>query len=412
MEENVNKDANIALYLNIKLFPASSNGINKNSLIKEINTFIEKKAYVVITNKNEIKAYKNHSSFNPEIEKILFLIERTKNKIRLVKILGIKPLQLTVENINKINNLIYKVIGFDYDIYLKEKDIINFGGLNYIIQQIHINNENDSNNKKKIENKENEENEENEESEESEESEKNNCNKDDSSILDFKTKYIENISCDICHEILVSLCKCKTYEHLEFIKGNIKIEKYNNNKKTVTTYNIKLYSCNKCGFICPLKIKLINNEKISKEQENQKLVVIKKPKCDFIILELLGKVNEENKNIIDKYIYVIKLNDEEIFIGKRKDGKIIIDDDANNIEEIYCILKFNKNDKKLYIKNKNENYYTYIVVKKKIEITEKEIFLKLDRVLMKAKLMKKEDLEKIKNDKPINPLDIIKEEEH
>ena len=53
-----------------------------------------------------------------------------------------------------------------------------------------------------------------------------------------------------------------------------------------------------------------------------------------------------------------------------------------------------------------------LLLKKKIEITEKEIFLKVDRVLMKAKLMKKEDLEKIKNDKPINPLDIIKEEEH
>ena len=89
---------------------------------------------------------------------------------------------------------------------------------------------------------------------------------------------------------------------------------------------------------------------------------------------------------------------------------MIIDDDKN-LDEAFCVLKFDKNEKKLYIKNKNDNYYTYIAVKDKLEITEKEIFIKADRALVKAKLMKKEDLNKIENGKLINPLHIIETDE-
>ena len=377
MDEKTNKNENIVLYLNMKLFYSLSNEIIhiKNSFIKEFNTFIENKAFIAISNNNKINAYKNHWSLDSKTDKILFSVEINRNQIKLIKPLGNK-LELKFDNINKINNLIYRVIYSDDYFYLKEKDIINFGGLNYIVQQININNENNSNNLEDEEFKENKENED---------------NKENRNIFEYFRNNIENKICDICNKILVKFCKCETYEHLEFINhnliNNLIIEE--NKKKTVKTYKFKLYRCITCGFICPLKFKFLKNKNI--ENEMFEFINIKKPNCTFAILEFIGKVNPENENLIDKYIFVVKLNDKEIIIGKGKDGKIIIDDDEN-LDEAFCALKFDKIDKKLYIKNKNENYYTYIAVKDKLEITEKEIFIKADRVLMKSKIMKKEDL--------------------
>ena len=399
MEKIVDK----ILYLNMKLFYSSPS--NKMIHIKnsiEFNTFIEKSSFVTISNKNEIKAYKNQADLT---DKILFSVKIDKNKIILTKIL-VNNLELTIDNINRIDDLIFRVINSDDYIHLKEKDIINFGGLTYIVQKININKADNSNNKKKVDNKEDKDYKENEN------------NEGNRSILKFYPNDIKSKSCDICSKKLVKLCNCETYEHLDFINQSIN-NKNNlipkeNDKKTVKSYQFKLYRCNICHLICPLKFKYDKNEKLDdKEKRDYEFINIEKSNCDYddyVILEFLGKVNNENVNLVDKYIYVINLTGEEIIIGRGKDGKLIIDDDKN-LDEAFCVLKFDKNEKKLYIKNKNDNYYTYIAVKDKLEITEKEIFIKADRALVKAKLMKKEDLNKIENGKLINPLHIIETDE-
>ena len=85
----------------------------------------------------------------------------------------------------------------------------------------------------------------------------------------------------------------------------------------------------------------------------------------------------------------------------------------NNMEEEYCSLNFDKKKGEISIKNINKNHNVFVLYKDNLEISDKDIMFKVDKILVKVKCMKKEDFDKIKNDKtqyPIQFLDKVKED--
>lgn len=400
MEDN----DNFGLYLNMKIYSSQSNGIfdKASNIYKEINTFIEanilNRLYLIITESNDIKGLEQQS-YIKSTEKLLFSIRKENERFNLVQALGPK---LILDNINRINDLIGFPIENDnnnnYNYYLSENNIINIGGLNFIIRKISI------------------------------KGEIKNDKKQNNLLIDFFPENIKYLKCEICNELLVSFCNCQDFEHFNSIKNyineNSKEKIKENDKQTVKTYLFNLYKCRKCQQICPLKFKLLKNEN-KKENSNDifnkddyyKFVDnIEPTECDYLILESLGTINKENQNLIDKYIYVIKLTEEDIIIGKGKDNTILIGEQEKNFEKL-CILKFDKNNKKIFIKNENENSDIYVIVNSikvdkssniyalesnnKINILEKDMDIKVGKVILNVKCMKKYNFEKIRNDKSI-----------
>ena len=110
---------------------------------------------------------------------------------------------------------------------------------------------------------------------------------------------------------------------------------------------------------------------------------------NYIVLEYLGKIigKSSNKNIRDKNnedkdlkkVYIIKLENESIEIGRNtnenKNNDINIPEPS--ISRFQAVLKFNKDNGDLIIKNrsknKRENTSTFILIKDNFELKENKI---------------------------------------
>ena len=297
-----------------------------------------------------------------------------------------------MDNLNIINNCIWKIIDNNENYILNVNDIINIGGFNYIIKEINIDED---------------------------------LNNNDNSHMNFNENnfifklYPDNIKqkkCNICQCMTVNLCECEEYEHFKFIKDNITNKKTfsikKNDNNSIKTYYCTLPHCERCKTICPLRFKLYksNEEKEFEEDEEEEndnyieFIEIERPPNNHIILESLGHINKNNNNLIDKYIHIIQLTGKEIIIGKNENGELIFDNYKEKIKEEICFLKYDNKSKKIELKSKNDNYGIFLLIKESLKIKEKEINIKVDRSIINLKLMKKNEFEKIKNNNTKYPL--------
>ena len=101
-----------------------------------------KKNYIVRTENNKIKYYKQHKEIS-KVEKILFIINYRKDNLKIEKGNFNLNLEQNEEEINSINNYIWYVINSvdnndineNEDYYLSENNILKFGKVNILLKK-------------------------------------------------------------------------------------------------------------------------------------------------------------------------------------------------------------------------------------------------------------------------------------
>jgi hypothetical protein len=193
---------------------------------------------------------------------------------------------------------------------------------------------------------------------------------------------------------LVHLCNCNgglRFSHFECIKKwmETKLQKKENDKKTVTSYNIKSFNCEICRTPYPFKFKLNG---IDKPFE---LIDLEKPSgCDYIILESLNQM-KENCNI--KSIHVIQLGTDELTIGRGHESDVRINDIS--VSRNHAKLKYNPEDGTILLRDLKSKFGTLILIKNPLQIKEKKIHLQIGRTYIEGWLMGMADFEKLRKEK-------------
>ena len=106
-----------------------------------------------------------------------------------------------------------------------------------------------------------------------------------------------------------------------------------------------------------------------------------------------------------KIIHVIKLNEENtniINIGRNLTNDIIIRDPS--ISREHAELVYNKNNRKILLRNKSKKFGSLVLIKKLIKINNSKIQLQIGNVFLETKIIKYGDFEKIKDKNTENPL--------
>ena len=163
--------------------------------------------------------------------------------------------------------------------------------------------------------------------------------------------------------------------------------------ETINNYYIKgEVSCKKCNLNYPLKFQL------KKDKQFYEFLPIDTPKeGNYLILESI-----ENKLYYGsmKFIFVIRLNEEKIKIGRGKENDVDICDPS--ISKRHAEIKFEKG--KIFLKNISGKYGTLILIKKSIKINDNIIKLQVGNSVIEAKQMKYGEYKKIELDKKHYPL--------
>ena len=224
---------------------------------------------------------------------------------------------------------------------------------------------------------------------------------------------------------MVRFCNCKEFEHFNCIKDwiNDRIIEGESKNKLVKSYYFSIFQCKeyikrgcneekcvnenccvKCNTYYPLYFKLNQNENPSEEdKEGQKKYIefyeIKKPKnCDYLILESFPHLDKtSNSTKIEKDIHIIKLTEENINIGSGKNNDAIIHDIS--VCKMHSVIKYDKNKGKLLLKNKSKRAGTLVLIKDKfVDLSEKEIYLQVDKTFFSARLIKIKEIKNIIKD--------------
>ena len=384
------------LYIYAKTWNKENKGLfdyrSKNT--KNVTSIISRPTYF---------SRQSNDFLNPEI--ILFNIENDLIDHYSLSSYIKTNLSPTKENLENLNDKIYYVINQENslnknennyincnknsDYYLNENDIIKIGKEKFNVNEINIsvNNKNNFNNEDQIENNYN----------------ISFLNKHIPPIFNLVFKensnnFIENKEnlCKICYSDennsenpLLHLCKCKgdlEYSHYNCIKKflSTKLNIIQNKKQTVISYYINSFNCEICKTPYPLTIKLKN--------KIYNLIDIRKPKNDYMILESLNQIKENNNH---KSIHIISLkNDEPIFIGRG--SKVDIKLNEETVSRMHCLLKYDINNGRILIKDLNSTFGTLVLIKTKLEIINKIIMLQTGRTVIQACVIDKDKFEKFK----------------
>ena len=204
--------------------------------------------------------------------------------------------------------------------------------------------------------------------------------------------------CDLCKEsenkedkLVLKFCNCEKYMHYSCLKNSLKIEESENDKKNVISYECKNFNCETCKIPYSYKYEIKNENNDKKIISFIDIIDIKVPEesVNYIILESLTFIHHSEN---EKNIFVVKLNDEEITIGK--DNKCDIVDLNKTISREQAILKFNKDNGNLNLINKGR-YGTLVLIKNNIKLKPNEkIYIQMENTNIKAEV--KEDDEKFK----------------
>ena len=285
------------------------------------------------------------------------------------------------EQINDIDNKEYT---------LGENDILKIGNYKYLVSKIHIKGKESP---KKQE------------------------------IIGFFPPLKKVKKCEFCKEIMVQLCDCQDYYHVNEIKDWIKQRyKHKINKiKNTQNYYFSIPQCEKkqiigkdkkiiftgCNAYYPLNFKYnpkdldetenpdSKNEDISgnKEKNEEEIIVnffdfnIPKDK-DYMILESIPEKDKNSNNIL-KSVHIVELTGVEISIGRKEKNDIILEDKTVSSE--HAVIKYNKTNGNLIIKNKSKHAGTLALIHPKkgdlLELDKKSIFFQVNKSLIEAKVM-------------------------
>lgn len=371
-----------------------------NKEIKEINTFIEDSTFIIYNNNKFLRIDKQFNINPRNGDQQLFHIRKTKNNDFTIENPVLSTLSL--ENTDSLNYKLWFIINLEDknneiindDYYLNLDDIVKFGNVKYIILEIHIN----SNEKK------NEENSPEPKNVIDDTYDISSLNKSfpKISILIPEIKiYYESldenthIKCHICNnntcsndDPIIQFCQCN-FVHFKCLKKSIKMIIKKNKSQNVTNYYIHMASCKSCQYIYPFSFKL--------GQKTFELLDIEKPiKEDYIVLESI-----EKKIYFGyiKIIHVIKFaqNNMSVNIGRKNTCDVIVRDPS--VSKEHAILKFDKENHRILIKNKSAKYGTLVLIKKAIKINNNKIQFQVGKNIIETQKMKFDDFEKIKDKK-------------
>ena len=104
---------------------------------------------------------------------------------------------------------------------------------------------------------------------------------------------------------------------------------------------------------------------------------------------------KENCNI--KSIHVIKLNGENITIGRGHESDVRINDIS--VSRSHACLKYDIGSGRLLLRDLKSKFGTLVLLKKPLTIKEKKIHLQIGRTYIEASLMSMKDFEKLKKEK-------------
>ena len=241
--------------------------------------------------------------------------------------------------------------------------------------------------------------------------------------------------CKFCGELMVRLCKCQEYIHVNELKkwmnDRYKKEEDKNISSDNYNYYFQIYRCDSilneennqnhthCNTDYPLrfkyKIKDINesykenseNKEIKENKEGLKpgeeifnFVDIQIPEDkDYLIIESFPE-KEKKSNKIMKSVHVVEIAGDKITIGRNHKNQIILEDKM--VSSFHAVIKCDKNAGKLVIKNLSKHAGTLALVHpddKFLELGNKPIFFQANKSFIEANVTSLEDCKE--NDKPI-----------
>ena len=184
---------------------------------------------------------------------------------------------------------------------------------------------------------------------------------------------------------LVCLCNCHNFIHFECLKAylNSKITVTQNLKKTVTTYTSEKFNCDIC--LKPYQLRF----RIPEIDRTYELIDLNLPEeTDYICLESLDYI-KDNNNI--KTVHIVQLKDQEINISNDND---IIDNDIS-VSRDHAVIKYNKNNKSLFLENKNGRYGTLVLVRENIKVNKEKTYFQIQNTYISMELTNKKNFDKI-----------------
>jgi len=196
---------------------------------------------------------------------------------------------------------------------------------------------------------------------------------------------------------MVALCKCTggiKFTHYDCLKRwmHTKLSKKENDKKTVTSYNIKSFNCEICKTPYPFRF-VVSNADYS--QEIFDLIEIIRPiEKSFIILESLNQV-KDNNNV--KSIHVIILDGQKITLGRGHEADVRINDIS--VSRQHAVLIYDPNTKNICIRDLKSKFGTLALIKNDLKLKEKKIQLQIGRTFVESGLITTQDYEKYKRSK-------------
>ena len=399
------KNEKFVLSLCTKTWIRDSHGLfdYESNQTKNLNAVLAESIYIA-RKKHEIKTLAQENDLKEDEELLFNVRHEGKDEYILENQVPVK-IQPTEKNINELSNKIWYVLKNDPlksnnsnqtivntndDYYLCKNDVIKLGRVKYSLNEINIPSRQNNidispplTDKTKYDIDE--------------------LNKNTQPVFDFIFQAKDSSEyndipdderlCKICYseendkEVnpLVHLCNCNgglRFSHFECIKKwmETKLQKKENEKKTVTSYNIKSFNCEICRTPYPFKFKLNGVEKPAG--------------CDYIILESLNQM-KENCNI--KSIHVIQLGTDELTIGRGHESDVRINDIS--VSRNHAKLKYNPEDGTILLRDLKSKFGTLILIKKPLMKKKKKIHLQIGRTYIEGWLMGMADFEKLRKEK-------------
>ena len=130
--------------------------------------------------------------------------------------------------------------------------------------------------------------------------------------------------------------------------------------------------------------KSFNNDNNEKEEFEKEIIEnklsIRKRKL-YQILQQKRKINSLNNNTEDKN-QTNQLSQVSILIQREGDNDIV--DDDISISRNHAIFCYNKNEGKIYLKNKSKKFGSQVLIKKGFNLLDKKIHLQVGRTYIEA----------------------------
>lgn len=229
---------------------------------------------------------------------------------------------------------------------------------------------------------------------------------------------VEQKKCEYCGKIMVKICKCEPYIHLEEIEKWIKDRKisYENKKRNMKNYYFELFYCEEksedqkstCNTLYPLEIKYkddgeeyktINLGGLNIEQENKNK--------NYMVLESVPeKEYGKDSNKYIKSVHIVELTGDPIKIGRNSENDIILRD--GTVSNDHAIINYDSKSHKIIIKNMSKHAGTLALLNPKdkcINLTKEPFYFQSNRTYFETNVMSLSNFVKEKlNDNSNYPL--------